>query len=106
MRIIRSIRCTETQYDSVQRSALRARSAVRAAKALRAAVPMIPAGRLLVETDAPFLAPTPYRGQRNEPAYVVETAKVVAELRGESFQHVAAVSRVNTIEIFGLPLDA
>ena len=44
----------------------------------------LPAERVLVETDAPYLAPMPYRGKRNEPAYVVETAKVLAEARGVS----------------------
>ncbi len=38
--------------------------------------------KILIETDAPFLAPVPYRGRRNEPAYVVETARAVGELRG------------------------
>ena len=42
----------------------------------------LPAERVLVETDAPYLAPMPYRGKRNEPAYVVETAKVLAEACG------------------------
>ena len=44
----------------------------------------IPMDRLLVETDAPYLAPTPYRGKRNEPSYVVNTAKVLAEVKGVS----------------------
>ena len=72
------------------------------AKALRAAVPMIPKDRLLVETDAPFLAPVPFRGKRNEPAFVVETAREVARLRGTSFEDIAATTRANTIELFGL----
>ena len=42
----------------------------------------VPLDRLLVETDAPFLAPTPHRGRRNEPAFVVETARVLAEVKG------------------------
>src|SRR5690606_27142785 len=51
---------------------------------LRDIARMIPRDRLLVETDAPFLAPQPYRGKRNEPAYVVETAKPLAETIGVS----------------------
>jgi TatD DNase family protein len=74
------------------------------AKALRQAVEMIPLDRLLVETDSPFLAPVPHRGQRNEPAFVVETTKVIAELRGDTVEGVAAAARANTIDIFGLPL--
>ena len=42
----------------------------------------VPADRLLVETDAPYLAPVPFRGKRNEPAWVAHTAKVLAEVRG------------------------
>ena len=51
---------------------------------LRAIAKDLPAERILVETDAPYLAPLPYRGKRNEPSYVVETAKVLAETRGVS----------------------
>ncbi|WP_321472556.1 TatD family hydrolase [uncultured Paludibaculum sp.] len=56
---------------------------------------MVPADRILVETDAPYLAPIPYRGKRNEPAYVVETAKRVAELRGVSFETLAEQTTEN-----------
>ena len=51
---------------------------------LRAIAAEIPLDRLLVETDAPYLAPPPHRGTRNEPSYVVETAKVLAEVKGIS----------------------
>ena len=50
--------------------------------ALREAVTHVPADRLLIETDSPYLAPLPHRGQRNEPAYVMRTLELVAELRG------------------------
>ena len=53
---------------------------------LRALAKELPADRILVETDAPYLAPLPYRGKRNEPAYVAETAKVLAEVRGVSLE--------------------
>lgn len=76
------------------------------AKPLRRAVPTIPADRLLVETDSPFLAPVPHRGKRNEPAYVAETAREVARLRGEDEATVRAAARANTIRLFGLPLAA
>ncbi len=56
---------------------------------------IVPLNRLLVETDAPYLAPVPYRGKRNEPAYVVETAKRLAELRGESFEALATAAAEN-----------
>ncbi|MEZ4465143.1 MAG: TatD family hydrolase [bacterium] len=72
------------------------------AKALREAATLIPADRLLVETDAPFLAPVPHRGKRNEPAFVVHTAREVAALRGESFEALAAATRANTVRLFGL----
>ena len=49
---------------------------------LRAIARAVPLDRMLVETDAPFLAPVPYRGKRNEPAYVAETARVLADLKG------------------------
>ena len=57
--------------------------------ALRAIAAELPPDRILVETDAPYLAPNPFRGKRNEPAYVVETAKVLAEARGVSFDDIA-----------------
>lgn len=55
----------------------------------------VPLDRLLVETDCPFLAPVPYRGKRNEPAYVVEVARHIAELRGVEIEEVARISTEN-----------
>lgn len=63
----------------------------------------VPADRLLVETDAPFLAPPPYRGKRNEPAFVVEVARKVASLRGEPLALVAEVVAQNFARLFRLP---
>jgi TatD DNase family protein len=72
------------------------------AEAIREAVRIVPRDRLLVETDCPFLAPIPYRGKRNEPAYVVETAKKVAEVWGASLEEVAAATTANVKRLFGL----
>jgi TatD DNase family protein len=65
------------------------------AEELRAAVRRTPLDRLLVETDAPYLAPVPWRGKRNEPAFVVETARKVAEVKGLSLDEVADATTAN-----------
>ena len=57
---------------------------------IRAAAKLTPANRFLIETDSPYLAPVPHRGKRNEPAFVVEVARVLAEARGEAVDAVAA----------------
>jgi TatD DNase family protein len=69
-------------------------------EALRAIAAELPADRILVETDAPFLAPTPYRGKRNEPAYVVETARVLATTRGVPFEEVVRQTTENFFRLF------
>jgi TatD DNase family protein len=61
----------------------------------------LPAERILVETDAPYLAPLPYRGKRNEPAHVVETAKVLAATRGVSVDDIARQTTENFFRLFG-----
>lgn len=66
------------------------------------AVRIVPANRLLIETDAPYLAPAPRRGKRNEPAFVIETARKVAELRGETFERVASVTGENFARVLGI----
>lgn len=68
--------------------------------ALRAIAAELPADRILVETDAPYLAPTPYRGKRNEPAYVVETAKMLAQTRGVSQEEIAKQTTANFFRLF------
>jgi TatD DNase family protein len=68
--------------------------------ALRDIAASLPADRILVETDAPYLAPGRYRGKRNEPAYVVETAKVLAEARGVSFDAIARETTENFFRLF------
>ena len=60
----------------------------------------LPADRIMVETDAPYLAPLPYRGKRNEPAYVVETAKVLADARGVSADEIARQTTENFFQLF------
>ena len=67
---------------------------------LRAIAAALPADRVLVETDAPYLAPLPYRGKRNEPAYVVETAKVLAETRGVSTDEITRQTTENFFRLF------
>ena len=74
----------------------------KAAGPLREAVRNVPRHRLMVETDSPFLAPVPYRGKRNEPAYVAKTAEKVAELWGTSLDEVAAVTSENARRLFRL----
>ena len=68
--------------------------------ALRAIAAELPADRILLETDAPYLAPSPYRGKRCEPAFVVETAKVLAETRGVSFDEIAQTTTENFFRLF------
>ncbi|MBB6309757.1 TatD family hydrolase [Xanthobacter tagetidis] len=67
---------------------------------LRAIAASLPADRLLVETDAPFLAPTPHRGKRNEPAFVRETAKALAQARGVSLEEIGALTTRNFFTLF------
>lgn len=68
--------------------------------ALRTIAVELPADRILVETDAPYLAPGRYRGKRNEPAYVVETAKALAETRGVSLDEIAQQTTDNFFRLF------
>ena len=68
--------------------------------ALRDIAAALPADRILVETDAPYLAPLPYRGKRNEPAYVVETAKVLADTCGVTADEIARQTTENFFRLF------
>jgi len=67
---------------------------------LRAIAAELPADRILVETDSPYLAPGRHRGKRNEPAFVVETAKVLAETRNVSFDEIARQTSENFFRLF------
>jgi len=68
--------------------------------ALREIAAALPADRILVETDAPYLAPLPYRGKRNEPSYVAQTAKVLAETHGVSPDAIAEQTTENFFRLF------
>ncbi|MCW6507614.1 TatD family hydrolase [Lichenifustis flavocetrariae] len=70
-------------------------------EALRAIAKTVPLDRLLVETDAPFLAPVPHRGKRNEPAFVVETARVLADVVGIEVDALHAQTTANVHRLFG-----
>ena len=78
----------------------------RSSAALRAVAAEVPADRLLVETDSPFLSPEPLRGTRNEPANVVHTARCLAIARGIALEELAALSTANARRVFQLPAGA
>lgn len=65
-------------------------------------VKYIPLERILLETDAPYVAPVPYRGKRNEPAYITETAKKLGELKSVSFEEIAEVTTANSRRLFAV----
>ena len=60
----------------------------------------VPLNRMLVETDAPYLAPVPHRGDTNQPAYVRNVAEFIADLRDESFETIARVTTENFFRLF------
>ena len=73
-------------------------------ESLRQVAATIPTDRLLVETDAPYLAPTPFRGKRNEPAHVRLTAACLAEIRGVTKEEIAGATTANARRLFRLPI--
>ena len=66
----------------------------------------VPLDRMLIETDSPYLAPVPFRGKLNEPAYVRYVAEEIARLRDMPLEEVAAVTSGNFFRLFGVPDDA
>ena len=76
------------------------------AKQIQDAARRLPAERLLVETDSPYLAPVPHRGKSNQPAWVCHVAEFVAGLRGESLEQVAATTTANYGRLFGVAVGA
>jgi TatD DNase family protein len=72
------------------------------AEELRALAKQVPLDRLLIETDCPFLTPIPYRGKRNEPAYVVEVARTLAALHGVELEEMGRITSENFNRFFGL----
>jgi len=70
------------------------------AKALQATAARLPAERMLIETDSPFLAPVPHRGRPCEPAFVTDTARFLADLRNEPLEHLAASTTANFKSLF------
>ena len=76
------------------------------AQAIRDAAQMVPLDRILIETDSPYLAPIPHRGQRNEPAFVTEVARQIGELRGLAAEEVGAQTTRNFYKFFELSQGA
>jgi len=75
----------------------------KSAQDLRDIAARVPLERTLVETDSPFLAPVPHRGKRNEPAFVTEVARMIAELHDISYEEVDRVTSRNVCTLFGIP---
>ena len=75
------------------------------AKQVKAAAKIVPSDRLLIETDCPFLAPAPYRGKTNEPAYVRHVAEQLADLRQTSLETIARQTTANACRLFNLQLN-
>src|SRR5699024_902194 len=72
------------------------------AKVPKEVAKIIPLDKLLIETDAPYLAPHPNRGKRNEPSYVTLVAEEIARLRGMEYEEIAKVTTENALQFFGI----
>ena len=75
----------------------------RRSQELRDVAAAVPLDRLLIETDCPYLTPEPYRGRRNEPAYVLHTAEAVAAARHQSLEALGQATTENACSLFGIP---
>jgi len=75
------------------------------AEELRAIARQVPLDKLLIETDCPFLAPVPFRGKRNEPAYVVEVARCLAALHEKTIDEIGQITRSNFVKLFNLAIE-
>lgn len=73
------------------------------AEGIRHVIQECPVSQMMVETDAPYLAPVPYRGKRNEPAFVQEVAKLIAKIKKLPLEEVDRITSHNAVEFFGLP---
>ncbi|BAZ43180.1 hydrolase, TatD family protein [Chondrocystis sp. NIES-4102] len=78
----------------------------KSAKQVQAAAKIVPSDRLLIETDCPFLAPVPYRGKTNEPAYVLQVAKHIAQIREASLETIAKQTTENACRLFKIQLQS
>ena len=76
------------------------------AESLREVARQLPLDRLMIETDCPYLTPAPFRGKRNEPARVVETARCLAELHGRELEDIGRITSENFVTLFGVPCKA
>jgi TatD DNase family protein len=76
------------------------------AKTLQDVVARVPLSSLLLETDAPYLAPVPHRGERNEPSFLIYTAEKVAEIKKSAVEDIATITAQNTMNLFGLTPSA
>lgn len=65
-------------------------------------IKFLPLDRILLETDAPYVAPAPYRGRRNEPVYIIEIAQKIAEIKNLSYEKIAAITTANALRIFNI----
>lgn len=72
---------------------------------LREVIKAISIDKLLIETDAPYLAPEPYRGKRNEPSHIIHTAKVLAEIKSLSLEDVERITTLNASKLFNIPIE-
>lgn len=72
------------------------------ANKVKKVVEYVPLDRLMIETDCPYMAPVPYRGKRNEPAYVAQVARAMAQIKGISIEEIAEITYNNAIRFFNI----